>query len=35
MVLSLTMGLHLAAINGGIVSSFTTKHLTLMFKLQG
>ena len=27
--------LHLAAINGGIVPSFTTKHLAIKFKLQG
>jgi len=27
--------LHLAAINGGIVPSFTSKHLALLFKLQG
>jgi hypothetical protein len=32
MVISLTTG---AAINGGVVPSFTTKHLTLSFKLQG
>ena len=27
--------LHPIAINDGIVPSFTTKHLALMFKLQG
>ena len=36
MVISLTLGTHPAAINnGGVVPSFITKHLALMFKLQG
>jgi ABC-type enterobactin transport system permease subunit len=34
MVLSSTLGTHLAAINGGIVTSFTTKHLAISMNVQ-